>query len=495
MTNGKIKKLIVSTPQGSSGELHRESRFSFNYTTGERAAEVSLLMPIRAASYTSGALPIVFAMNRPEGEQLLRITSKFSKLGGLDEMQLLSILGDNQIGRLSYAEPDVARSVSRPKIGLKELLRHQASAELFEFLVDAHVEAGISGVQPKVMIPDADAMTPVDGKVTALHSNLIVKSGGGEYPFLAQNEFLCMTAAKRSEISVPPFWLSDSGGLFIMDRFDLRDGEALGFEDMSVLQGKEPDVRGDFKYQSSYENIAKALQLYCRGNALESKQRLFEYVALSVMVRNGDAHLKNFGVLYEHPTAAVAPSLSPLYDVVTTKVYSHTNQHTGVEKVDPFMALNMRKDKSYPTRETLVRFGADVCHVAKPQDVIERIGTAMQETLLAEKSRIDPVFLTRMSSVWDEGRMSVQPSQFFVSRKEPASAPDVVASGEFAGAILKVEEGIVVQKIGRDPEKTARHAAAKLTRVPAVAEVCGIKYDDQGVGQVSEQALAKDIQR
>ena len=174
MINKKVKKLTVTTPQGKAGELHHESRYSFNYSTGERAAETSLVMPIRAESYSSTALPIVFAMNRPEGEQLRRITSKFSKLGGLNDMQLLSITGDNQIGRLSYATPDSGhRAVERPKVGLKELLKHVASQELFDFLVDATVESGISGVQPKVMIPDGDKVTPVDGKATVLHSNLI----------------------------------------------------------------------------------------------------------------------------------------------------------------------------------------------------------------------------------------------------------------------------------------------------------------------------------
>lgn len=43
--NGKIKRLIVGTPQGDAGELTKESRFAFNYTTAERARETSLLMP------------------------------------------------------------------------------------------------------------------------------------------------------------------------------------------------------------------------------------------------------------------------------------------------------------------------------------------------------------------------------------------------------------------------------------------------------------------
>jgi hypothetical protein len=30
-------------------------------------------------------------------------------------------------------------------------------------------------------------------------------------------------------------------------------------------------------------------------------RRLFEYITFIVMVRNGDGHLKNFGLLYAHP--------------------------------------------------------------------------------------------------------------------------------------------------------------------------------------------------
>ena len=150
------------------------------------------------------------------------------------------------------------------------------------------------------MIPDADKATP-NSKVTFPHSNLIVKSGGSEYLFLTQNEFLCMDAARRAGISVPKFWLSDDGGLFVMERFDLNEGQRLGFEDIAALMAKTPDQQGNYKYQGSYENIARFIQAFCRdGEALQSKQLFFEYIALSLMVRNGDAHPKNFGLLNEH---------------------------------------------------------------------------------------------------------------------------------------------------------------------------------------------------
>ena len=63
----KIRRLDVHTPQGMAGLLAKESTFVFNYGEVEPDAAVSLTMPVRRKSYSSGALMNVFAMNRPEG--------------------------------------------------------------------------------------------------------------------------------------------------------------------------------------------------------------------------------------------------------------------------------------------------------------------------------------------------------------------------------------------------------------------------------------------
>ena len=63
----KVKRLVVTTPQGLAGTLEKESRFVFNYQTTDRECEASLLMPLRAESYSDGRLFSVFEMNRPEG--------------------------------------------------------------------------------------------------------------------------------------------------------------------------------------------------------------------------------------------------------------------------------------------------------------------------------------------------------------------------------------------------------------------------------------------
>jgi serine/threonine-protein kinase HipA len=373
-------------------------------------------MPIRPESYSYGKLLPIFEMNRPEGYLLDRIRQKFAREGGLDDMMLLKLTGENQIGRLRYREPGVLESPIMPKVGLKEILRQQASEELFEFLVDTYLNSGISGFQPKVMLPDADKLTGVSIRMTALTSDLIVKSSDADYPFLTQNEFLCMESARRAGIPTPRFWLSEDGTLFIMERFDLDNGRQLGFEDMAVLMKKDVER----KYEGSYENIITAIGLFCGENTDISSRQFFEYITLSVMVRNGDAHLKNFGLLYDTPVG-IPPTLAPLYDVVTTSAYDIVHPRTGATRTDRTLALKLRGHRDYPTRSELIKFGREVCHVSHPETVIERISDSLAETLRTCCDRVNPKLLKRMEAEWDSGRLSLSEGRIFAAREKERS--------------------------------------------------------------------------
>jgi serine/threonine-protein kinase HipA len=354
-------------------------------------------MPLRAESYASGALLPVFEMNKPEGYLLYKIEEAFAKQGGLDDMRLLDIVGGSQIGRLSYAQPQERRTPPRAQISLKEILESQPTAELFDFLVATYFQSGISGVQPKVLVPDAGRVAKPVGRETATHAELIVKSGGDEFPHLTQNEFMCMSAARKAGIETPDFWLSQDGGLFVVERFDLKNGRALGFEDMAVLMNKASRQ----KYEGSYENVAKAVRLYCaEGDPLESLKRLFEYVAFSAMVHNGDAHLKNFGLLYESPADTASIRLAPLYDVVTTSIYGFTNPRTSITQYDRTLALNLRKSKSYPDRATLLDFGVSHCGLSHPDEVLERIANALSATLEEYRDRIPAQLWQSLHKEW-----------------------------------------------------------------------------------------------
>lgn len=473
----KTKLLGVSTPQGESGLLNHDSRYVFNYKTSDRSCEVSLIMPIRAESYSSGGMLNPFMMNMPEGYLAYRIQERFASVGGLDAMTLLSVTGQNQIGRLRFEAPEETKKTSKVQIGRKELLSQSSSAQLFEFLIDAYLESGISGVQPKVMIPDADKQIE---RVTIVHSDLIVKASGDDYPFLAVNEFLCMSAATESKIDVAPFWLSDDGGLFVMERFDLKNGGQLGFEDMTVLMNKSTSE----KYNSSYEQIAKAITLYCYDEErMNSLSQLFEYVALSVMVKNGDAHLKNFGLVYDHPDSDKGPKLSPLFDVVTTSAYDQTNARTGAKMTDRTMALNLNKSKNYPDRDTLIAYGKNFCFVKEPEKVISRIADSMQVVLGKYTDRVENSFLKRITAEWDSGRLSLEPARIFTKNFGTDStiidysngkSAKLVKNGQYHGSVVAVENGYVIQDSGRGI--MIAHDSRDFEQLPQVGDKLDLQY-------------------
>lgn len=400
----RVKQLNIITPQGFSGELSKGSQFSFGYESADAPKEVSLVMPFDPTPSVSNVLHPIFDMNVPEGFLADQIKRRMAKHMQVDEMRLLSVIGGNQIGRLTYQNPLEASVAVRAQVGLKDILSAGASQGVFDFLVDTYFESGISGVQPKVLVPDLDKLT--GSRKTMLSSDLIVKSGAEEYAHLAQNEFLCLEAARLAGLETPPFWLSESGDLFVMERFDLTESGRLGFEDMAVLLGLSKDPHDNYKYSQSYETLAAVIGQVCQhANPLRELERFFSSICLSVMVRNGDAHLKNFGVIYTHPGARETVQLAPVFDVTTTTVYENYNPKSGRSLVDRTLAIKMNKVKTYPDRQQLIEFGRQHCAVDKPSLIIERIAEAMTEALVVNQGRVDGGLFSGMQAEWDAGRV------------------------------------------------------------------------------------------
>jgi serine/threonine-protein kinase HipA len=411
----KVKSLQVGTPQGHAGVLARESRFQWRYEAEGQECAIALGLPTAANALASSTLHPVFAMNLPEGEQRHRLRQRVAgQFAKFNELAQLALTGHEAIGRLRLSEAG-GSPAKRPALFSLAQIKSSA-ADLFEQMLDLYGEAGISGAQPKVMVPDSGsdlAMAAGGG------SDLIIKTGGVEHPYLSQNEFLCMTAARLAGLEVPEFHLSDDGQFFIVRRFDLRamrqvDGslrvQQLGFEDMAVLLGALYDEKGNYKYQGHYEALASKVGELCVADASGQKAKWFEQLALSVMVRNGDAHLKNFGLLYDDPSKKETVRLCPLFDVVTTSCYDYESARTGRMLTDRSLALKMNKSRSYPSRAELLAFGRESCAVENPGQVLERIAQAMGESLAAHRALFTAEFGRRMADEWEAGRASVLPS-------------------------------------------------------------------------------------
>ena len=401
----KIRLLGVSIGDTeNAGQLLRTSTYEFRYLdpSPEQPAVALLMPPRESLTWQDGDLFPPMDQNLPEGELFMKIRELFPKQP-MTPMHLLALVGRNGIGRLGYSLPERPAAVAPRPLSKEELLKTRYTPEVFNELVAAYLStgAGIAGMQPKIMVPD---------RPTVPIPSLIVKAASPAYPGLAANEYMCLSAARRAGIDVPSFALSDDGQMLVLDRFDMAthdDGriERLGFEDIAALAGlRVRDILSDRKYQGSYQRVAELLrQLQLHADNLH---RFFQQVAFSVMVRNGDAHLKNFGVLYR-PASEVW--LAPMFDVVTTAIYRYAQYPGGPELEDRTLALKLfagrHRTKAYPTTEELHDFGRRVCGVSQPARVIETMAQAMHQTLEDAEgdARVPAEFLAKMRAAWEEG--------------------------------------------------------------------------------------------
>lgn len=389
-----VSSLAVWSGNRRSGLLarDRQRKYVFAYEPDAGAdAQVSLTMPVRLESWVSRELHPVFQMNLPEGALLEAIRRAIAKVIGEDDLSILRVTGGNQVGKNRFALPgDASPCISETPESLDELLSYPDTAELFHELVARYaLRSGISGVQPKVLLEASQ-------RSTLASAGYIVKSWGADYPFLAANEYFCMTAAGRAGLPTPECFLSDTGGLFIMRRFDIAsDGGAIGFEDMCSLQA----LGTSQKYAGSYERAAKTIRDFVSGPCLKAaREQFFSTLALSVMLRNGNAHLKNFGVLYTDPMGVV--ELAPVYDLVTTTAYIRND----------VPALTLAGTKKWWPRKLLERFA--VTHLSLPlataAGLIDRLAQAVTETraLIPGYIADHPEFRKigeRMMEAWNEG--------------------------------------------------------------------------------------------
>ena len=335
-TDQRIQQINVMVSGEVAGLLEKNTQFEFTYHS-DAQFPVAVAMPLTKRFYQRGALFPIFEMNIPEGYIRQRITEKLRKHIQVDDMLFLALQGNAGIGCVTYEAEGIEQEEVDSE-NLAEILAWEGDIDLFEELVNKYLlQSNISGIQPKIMVPEV--MKDKEKGALVLPS-LIIKSGDEEFPQIAINEYICMQLAKSCQIETPEFWLSDNQKLFVMRRFDLnKDGSCRAMEDMAVLQGKSTND----KYHSSYESISKVLS-YFSSKINDDKQLLFKMLVHSCMVGNGDAHLKNFAMLYNEPDDM---HLSPLYDVVNTQIYVPGDG----------LALNLGRSKNFPDRKRIIDFG------------------------------------------------------------------------------------------------------------------------------------------
>lgn len=398
----------VRAGKALSGRLTRtaQQRFAFTYlpdVTPE--VSVSLTMPVRSESWTfAWGLHPIFQMNLPEGTLRLHLENLLTKaVPDFDDLELLRVTGHSHIGRLGYGTPGCEIDALPAAVSVQEILTYDGAEDLFRDLLGRFARfSGVSGVQPKVLVRATEGLKlSPDHKVTLQAATHILKTWDERYPELALNEHFCLLAAQKCGLAVPTWSVSENGRFLVLDRFDLDEhGQHLGLEDFCVLQG----LGTREKYSGSYEQLAKTIKTFVPPESQSKALRaFFKMIALSVGLRNGDAHRKNFCVLYDSPVLRQG-QLAPTFDLITTAAYLPHDS----------MALLLLGSKRWPNRAELRDFATKACALTAREAEIAlgevESGIVLARGGLQDRVKAGGAFAdigAKMLTAWSEGLLTI----------------------------------------------------------------------------------------
>ncbi|GAA2414271.1 HipA domain-containing protein [Streptomyces glaucosporus] len=283
---------------------------------------------LRAPYASALRLPRWFSNLLPEGP--LREWIADDRGVSLDrEMELLAQVGHDLPGAVQVLPAEGPDDGWEWPEGLESGMRPGGS---HGFPSDSPWRFSLAGVALKFsMLARGDRLTvPAAGE----YGDWLVKFPDYRHPDVPRNEFTMMSLAGDVGLDVPDvrllhrdeldglpdrMWPNDEVWAYAVRRFDrCADGTRamVHIEDFAQVRDKYPQD----KYQSTFETVAAVSY---RGHDLESLRETVRRIAFSVTIGNGDAHLKNWSLIYRDRRV---PSLAPVYDLVSTVPYAPADE-------------------------------------------------------------------------------------------------------------------------------------------------------------------------
>lgn len=317
---------------------HNTERPTFSLITHPRFPNVDKVMAEPWAR--NQRLHPVLSNLLPEGS-LRELIAQGLKVHLDHEFHILSYLGSDLPGAI-VATPLQPEDVPDFVLTTGVDSNDKATAVTFDKVAQEN-KFSLAGVQMKFSMKEKDGRYNVSkGDVLG---DWIIKTPSTKHKGVPLNEYTAMSLARLAGVDIPDIRLveldkldnlpqinlPDEKQAFAIKRFDRDNNQRIHMEDFAQILVKYPHE----KYTSAnYENIGKVIYDFS-GDGLADAQQFARRLLVNILLANGDAHLKNWSLLYPD---TITPRLSPAYDIVTTCVYIENETR---------YALNLAKTKEW----------------------------------------------------------------------------------------------------------------------------------------------------
>lgn len=303
------------------------------YLNDKTSVPLSASLPLQREEFSQKQCIPFFSGLLPEEDSRKKIAD-YLHISETSTLKLLEALGGECAGLISILsedEDDLFSKETSYKLDSKnyEPLDDNRLSEFIEKMntrplikADDKLRLSLAGAQEKLALAkiNEEWYLPLNGSPS---THILKPTRTGSLSSLAQNEYICMKLAKSFGLPVPDVDLLKIAEkeIFVVERYDrIKEADSiqrLHQEDFCQALG----IMSTSKYQNDggpgIADIFNTILKVCTVPALES-QKFLRYVLFNYVIGNCDSHGKNYSMLYKNNRV----ELSPLYDVVSTIIYS-----------------------------------------------------------------------------------------------------------------------------------------------------------------------------
>lgn len=303
------------------------------YLNDKTSVPLSASLPLQREEFSQKQCIPFFSGLLPEEDSRKKIAD-YLHISETSTLKLLEALGGECAGLISILSEDEDNLFSKEtsyKLDSKnyEPLDDNRLLEFIEKMntrplikADDKLRLSLAGAQEKLALAkiNEEWYLPLNG---APSTHILKPTRTGSLSSLAQNEYICMKLAKSFGLPVPDVDLLNIAGkdVFVVERYD-RIKEANSIQRLHQEDFCQAlSIMSTSKYQNNggpgIIDIFNTILKVCTVPALES-QKFLRYVLFNYVIGNCDSHGKNYSLIYKNNRV----ELSPLYDVVSTIIYS-----------------------------------------------------------------------------------------------------------------------------------------------------------------------------
>ena len=303
------------------------------YLNDKTSVPLSASLPLQREEFSQKQCIPFFSGLLPEEDSRKKIAD-YLHISETSTLKLLEALGGECAGLISILSEDEDNLFSKEtsyKLDSKnyEPLNDNRLLEFIEKMntrplikADDKLRLSLAGAQEKLALAkiNGEWYLPLNGSPS---THILKPTRTGSLSSLAQNEYICMKLAKSFGLPVPDVDLLNIAGkdVFVVERYD-RIKEANSIQRLHQEDFCQAlSIMSTSKYQNNggpgIIDIFNTILKVCTVPALES-QKFLRYVLFNYVIGNCDSHGKNYSLIYKNNRV----ELSPLYDVVSTIIYS-----------------------------------------------------------------------------------------------------------------------------------------------------------------------------